>query len=284
MRQCMSLPYVQSMEDHTVSNVPCLTRPPANRPWEAAHETAASRVRIAWLTPVAMVCALAIVSLIAATLPEPLHTMASPAVSRGDVDATSAGASSAASAARRLPHGCDGTCEFSSAGSADLHAFDRTGPGVLHVLYLEARWTKPRLRTLRRDTEVWQQTVTMRAAQIEDRRPIVMEHWSSDLAMADVKLTATEQSVSFTVTVSKLGKLRPGRLYRTQILLRSPRDLDGDVWHYSEHIEGTATRGQQVRVQGGKSSAPRRGISGWCPDCYVVWDVGEKGRPTAASR
>lgn len=278
MRQRIPLPYVQSMEDHTASSSPRVTRPRADPLWEAAHNRAESRVRITWLAPIAMVCAFAIVSLIAATLPQPPHTMTSAAVFHGDVDATSAGASSVTNVARRPSQDCDGSCEFSSAGSADLHAFDRNGPGVLHVLYLEARWTKPKLRTLRRHTELWQQTVTVRAAQTQDRRPIVMEHWSSDLPVADVKLTTTAQSATFTVAVSQLEKLRPGRLYRTQVLLRSPRDLDGDVWHYSEHIERTAPDGRDVRMQGGESSTPRRGIAGWCPDCYVVWDVAGKER------
>jgi hypothetical protein len=174
---------------------------------------------------------------------------------------------------RRDPEDCRATCEFSSWGSADLHAFDHGGAGVLHVLYLEARWTKPQVRRLRRHADAWQQKVTLRAAQAGTDRPIVVEHSASDLPASRVDLIAGARPVTFTVTMSSPEKVRAGHLYRTQVLVRAPHDLDGSVWHYSEHIDHHGPDREADGFTADASSTPRRGTSGWCSQCFVVWDV-----------
>lgn len=272
MRRAAQLPYVERMDTQIVSDPVHPGSPPQDQAWESSARQPSSRAdaRVPVLA-VATAGALALLSVAAAMLPQP-H----PAATGVGIDVaaeTAAERPPATPGERRAPGACGGTCEFSSAGSAELHAFDHGEEGVLHVLHLEARWTQPKLRKLRGRAEAWQQAMTVHLFHDQDAGSVVMDHWSSDLPSARVATNESTGSVTIAVTVDRLEKLRPGRLYRTQVLLRSPRDLDGAVWHSTEHVGQTVAVGGERRFQAEQSSTPRRGISGWCPQCYATWDL-----------
>lgn len=179
---------------------------------------------------------------------------------------------SASTVAQAAPEQCPPMCEFSSAGSADLHAFDYGEAAVLHALYLDAQWTRPALRRLQDRVEVWRQTVTVELPEATDPDSVVVYHWASDLPRPRVdKLTATDDTVTFTVSTDVPTKLRSQRLYRTQVLIQADDDLDGSIWHYSEQIDLRRSDAGAGRFVVDASSAARSGTAGWCPKCYVAW-------------
>ena len=202
------------------------------------------------------------------------------AVSRGSDGALDHGratetpATAADGVLSRHPADCGGACEFSSSGSADLHAIEQRDDAVVHMLYLESRWTTARLRRLQAQGGSWRQTVTVRGPWRAGDRPVALDDWGSDMPGARVAVhPADAGTVRITVTASP-QKIRAGRLYRTQVLLESGRNLDGDAWHYREDIGSVrpTRRGPEFEVEA--SSAPRPGMGGWCATCYVEWTIG----------
>ena len=155
--------------------------------------------------------------------------------------------------------------EFSSAGSADFHAFDHAPDGVTHVLFLEARWSPRDLGELRDRAQAWRQAVTL---DLPGGGDVVLQHWAGDLPDAAVEVRR-ESGGSLTISVTSLAphRLRAGRLYRTQVLVRADASLDGVAWSYREQLDGDSTGAFEADA----ASAPRAGTTGWCSDCYVVW-------------
>ena len=154
------------------------------------------------------------------------------------------------------------TAHVSSAGSVDLHAFDRAGPGVGHLLYLEASWTAADLRGLRRHPRAWSQVVTVDLPLGVDPAQVEIEHVAGDLpGRASIRRSSTATAVTITLRVPRSAALRVAHRYATQILLRAPRSLDGARYVYRE------------RIGRGAPSPGRTGIGGVCADCYVTWDT-----------
>lgn len=177
------------------------------------------------------------------------------------------------SVVKRAPDDCHAVCEFSSSGSADLHAFHHDEAGTTHVAYLEARWTRRTLRTLRSAAVAWRQTVTVALPDAWSTTRVDVDHWASDLPAARVELTPDSGVLALTVTSDQLDKIRAGEIYRTQVLIQAPRNLDGVAWQYHEELEARKPRHRDVGFEVAAASSPRRGVGGWGPRHYVAWDV-----------
>lgn len=242
-------------------------------PWERPEVGVRRRPRRAGRVGPRTAVTLGVVILALGALAARSPTGSRPAVARSEAETAATAVSlSATTVAGVGPEQCPTMCEFSSAGSADLHAFHYGDAAVLHALYLEARWTRPALRKLQNRVEAWRQTMTVELPEATDPNAVRVYHWASDLPGARVDtVTVTADAVTFTVTTGRPTKLRAGRLYRTQLLIQAHRDLDGSIWHYSEEIDRRDLDGETEQSVVDQSSAPRRGTAGWCPRCYVEW-------------
>ncbi len=166
-----------------------------------------------------------------------------------------------------------------TSGGADFHWYARSlGPYAYlnyHAIFMDAVWGTDYSRSYLVDADDgFEQNMVFDYARCQpEGYSIEVDSWGSDLPGAYLeKLTVDDASPTVAVGSAEARRIVVGRFYRSQIIVRSPNNLDGFRWKYYEQIDR-----DRVRLNGDSGSFPdessnfRRGTIGTCSTCYKNW-------------